>query len=151
MHRSYEPASAVGQDGVLTQSQEIVASWANGTDMETDTAVRDATRRTRLANERTYLAWWRTGLTALAVSFGAGRLLPELSQGPNWPFELVGIAFAVVGIVFMTYGYVRHREVEAALDRGDYERLPDRAAFALAAVGALLGVATVVLVLLHTT
>ena len=80
--------------------------------------VRDATRRTRLANERTYLAWWRTGLTALAVSFGAGRLLPELSRGPNWPFELVGIAFAVVGIVFMGYGYLRHREVETALDRG---------------------------------
>ena len=35
---------------------------------------RDATRRTRLANERTYLAWWRTGLTAFAVSFGAGRI-----------------------------------------------------------------------------
>src|SRR5216117_2820930 len=99
------------------------------------TEVGDATRRTRLANERTYLAWWRTGLTALAVSFGAGRLLPELSHGPNWPF-------AAVGIVFATYGYVRHREVDAALDRGDYESLPDRAAFALAAVGGLLGVAT---------
>ena len=49
---------------------------------------RDAARRTRLANERTYLAWWRTGLTTLAVSVGAGRLIPELSQGPNWPFEL---------------------------------------------------------------
>jgi uncharacterized membrane protein YidH (DUF202 family) len=48
---------------------------------------RDATRRTRLANERTYLAWWRTGLTALAVSFGAGRLVPQLSGGPNWPFS----------------------------------------------------------------
>jgi uncharacterized membrane protein YidH (DUF202 family) len=30
--------------------------------------VEDATRRTRLANERTYLAWWRTGLTALAYA-----------------------------------------------------------------------------------
>jgi uncharacterized membrane protein YidH (DUF202 family) len=27
----------------------------------------DASRRTRLANERTELAWWRTGLTALAA------------------------------------------------------------------------------------
>ena len=113
--------------------------------------VRDATRRTRLANERTYLAWWRTGLTALAVSFGAGRLLPELSNGPNWPFEVVGIAFAAVGIVFMTYGYIRHKEVEAALDRGDSESLPNRAAFALGAVGGLLGVATLLLVVLNTT
>ena len=35
---------------------------------------RDAMRRTPLANERTYLAWWRTGLATFAVSFGAGRL-----------------------------------------------------------------------------
>ncbi|MGZ5314068.1 MAG: DUF202 domain-containing protein, partial [Solirubrobacterales bacterium] len=39
---------------------------------------RDATRRTRLANERTQLAWWRTGLTALAVAVGIGRVIPEL-------------------------------------------------------------------------
>ena len=77
--------------------------------------LQDATRRTRLANERTYLAWWRTGLTALAVSFGAGKLLPELSGGANWPFELVGAAFALIGVVFMVYGYVRHNEVDRAL------------------------------------
>ena len=112
--------------------------------------VEDATRRTRLANERTYLAWWRTGLTALAVSFGAGRLLPELSHGPNWPFELAGIAFAIVGIAFMAYGYVRHRDVEGALDRGDYAGLEERAAFIFAAVGTLLGVATILLVVLNT-
>jgi len=58
----------------------------------------DATRRTRLANERTYLAWWRTGLTALAVSFAAGKLLPELTEGAKWPYEVVGVAFALVGI-----------------------------------------------------
>ena len=111
----------------------------------------DATRRTRLANERTYLAWWRTGLTALAVSFGAGKLLPELSHGANWPFELVGIAFAVVGIVFMTYGYVRHKAVETALDRGDYAGLADRAAILLAVAGGLLGLATIVLVVINTS
>ena len=30
----------------------------------------DASRRTRLASERTELAWWRTGLTALAFALG---------------------------------------------------------------------------------
>ncbi len=43
--------------------------------------VGDATRRTHLANERTYLAWWRTGLAALAVSLGAGKLVPPLTPG----------------------------------------------------------------------
>ena len=57
----------------------------------------DATRRTRLANERTYLAWWRTGLTTFAVSVAAGKLVPELSSGAAWPFEAIGVAFAVVG------------------------------------------------------
>jgi putative membrane protein len=110
---------------------------------------RDATRRTRLANERTYLAWWRTGLTALAVSFGAGRLVPELSGGPTWPFEAIGVAFAVIGIAFMAYGYVRHREVDAALVRGDYAALPTRVSVVFAGVGALLGLATILLVVLH--
>jgi inner membrane protein YidH len=112
---------------------------------------RDATRRTRLANERTYLAWWRTGLTTLAVSFAAGRLVPELSGGPRWPFELIGVSFAIVGIAFMIYGYLRHREVDAALSRGDYTSLPNRTALLFAGVGGLLGVATILLVLLHPT
>ena len=112
---------------------------------------RDAMRRTRLANERTYLAWWRTGLTTFAVSFGAGRLVPELSNGPKWPFELIGVAFAIVGVAFVTYGYVRHRDVEAALSRGEYTSLANRAAIVFAGVGALLGVATMILVLVHPT
>ena len=111
--------------------------------------VRDAIRRTRLANERTYLAWWRTGLTTFAVSFGAGRLVPQLSGGPNWAFQLIGVAFALVGVAFVTYGYLRYREVESALSRGEYTSLADRAALIFGGVGALLGVATIVLVLLR--
>jgi inner membrane protein YidH len=110
---------------------------------------RDATRRTRLANERTYLAWWRTGLTALAVSFGAGRLVPELAGGPRWPFEAIGIAFALVAIAFMAYGYVRHKQVDEALARGDYAALPGRASILFAAAGALLGLGTILVVVLH--
>jgi putative membrane protein len=110
---------------------------------------RDATRRTRLANERTYLAWWRTGLTGLAVSFGAGRLVPELSGGPRWPFEVVGVGFAVVGVAFMGYGYIRHRAVESALARGEYVSLSNRAAIVFAGVGGALGLATILVVLFH--
>jgi putative membrane protein len=107
----------------------------------------DATRRTRLANERTYLAWWRTGLTAFAVSFAAGRIAPELSSGAAWPFEALGVAFALVGLGFIGYGYVRQKQVDEALARGDYAPLDDRAALVFAAAGIVLGLATLLLVL----
>ena len=112
--------------------------------------LRDATRRTRLANERTYLAWWRTGLTAFAVSFAAGRIAPELSGGAAWPFEVLGVAFALVGLGFIGYGYVRQKQVDEALARGDYAPFDDRAAIVFAVAGLLLGFATIVLVIAGT-
>ena len=108
---------------------------------------RDATRRTRLANERTYLAWWRTGLTALAVSFAAGRLLPELTNGTKWPYEVVGVAFAVVGVAFIVQGYRRQREIDEALARGEWAPFDTRSALLFAAAGAALGLATIALVI----
>lgn len=84
--------------------------------------VGDALRRTRLANERTYLAWWRTGLTTFAVGLGAGKLVPELSTGTAWPFELIGTAFSLAGITLIAYAYVRQRQVEDAVARGAMPR-----------------------------
>jgi putative membrane protein len=110
---------------------------------------RDAVRRTRLANERTYLAWWRTGLTSLAVSFGAGRLVPELAKGAKWPFETIGVAFAVDGVAFIVQGYRRQKEIDEALARGDYAPLAGGTALTFALVGTLLGIGTIVLVVSH--
>lgn len=107
----------------------------------------DALRRTRLANERTYLAWWRTGLTALAVGLGAGKLVPELSGGSTWPFEVVGTAFGLVGIALMAYAYVRQKRVEEAVARGGYAPFDPRASLVFAAVGVILGIGTIVVIL----
>jgi putative membrane protein len=108
---------------------------------------RDATRRTRLANERTYLAWWRTGLTTLAVSLAAGKLVPELSSGAAWPFEVLGVAFGVVGVVFIAYAYLRQKRVEEALARGQFAPFETRVALVFAALGLVLGVGTIVVIL----
>ena len=108
---------------------------------------RDATRRTRLANERTYLAWWRTGLTALAVGIAAGKLVPELSSGAAWPFEVIGVAFAGVGLLLIAYAYVRQKRVEEALSRGEYAPFAPRTGLAFAALGVLLGLATIIIIL----
>jgi putative membrane protein len=110
--------------------------------------VEDATRRTRLANERTYLAWWRTGLTSLAVSIGIGRVVPATSHVTRWPYELVGAGFGVLGVAFIAAAFVRARAVERALDRGEFVRLDERASLAFVVLGTALGVATILLVVL---
>ena len=107
----------------------------------------DATRRTRLANERTYLAWWRTGLTSLAVSLGTGKLVPALTDGPQWPYVVVGVGFALLGVAFIAYGFVRQRAVELAIARGEYVGLDARLVAALTAIGMLLGLALLIIVI----
>jgi inner membrane protein YidH len=110
----------------------------------------DASRRTYLANERTELAWWRTGLTALAVSLGVGRVIPELGGGPNWPYAVIGAGYAVLGTGFIAYGAWRERAVRRAFERGHFA-YPDARVFgALTALAVLLGMATFVLVVVES-
>ena len=107
---------------------------------------KDAARRTRLANERTYLAWWRTGLTSIAVCVGLGRIVPGVADVTKWPYELVGAGYGVLGVAFMLLAHVRVRAVEAAVDRGEFARLDARWSGGLLIVGAALGIASVLLV-----
>jgi putative membrane protein len=113
-----------------------------------ETGVEDATRRTRLANERTYLAWWRTGLTSLAVAVGIGRIAPEVSGGASWPYAVVGAGFGLLGLAFIALGYVRARKVERALERGEFAPLGSALTAALLAGGLLIGAATTLVVVL---
>ena len=115
--------------------------------MASSEETRDATRRTRLATERTYLAWWRTGLTAFAVGVAAGKIVPELSSGAAWPFEAIGVGFALVGVLFIAYAYVRQKQVETALARGDYAPFDTRAGLVFAGLGLMLGLATITVIL----
>jgi inner membrane protein YidH len=109
--------------------------------------VEDATRRTRLATERTFLAWWRTGLAALAVGLAAGKLVPELSSGASWPYELLGVGYSLLGIAFIVYGHRRQHVLEAAVRRGEWAPFDASVAAALTVAGVVLGAATIVLVL----
>ncbi len=109
----------------------------------------DATRRTLLASERTELAWWRTGLTGLAVALAVGRIVPGLDGSPQrWPYVIAGVCFALYGIAVIAYGSARRRAVETALIEGRFPIAPRLAHTALAVGGVILGLFTVVLVLL---
>jgi putative membrane protein len=102
-----------------------------------------AERRTSLATERTVLAWWRTGFTAIAVALGVGRVLPDLATHPTrWPYVVIGVGFALYGIALILYGTWSLRD-----EMGE-PTARSRPLLGLAAVGVLLGLASVLLIVI---
>jgi putative membrane protein len=109
----------------------------------------DATRRTYLAGERTQLAWWRTGLTALAVALGVGRVVPELSgNGARWPYVIAGVGFALWGIFAIAYGTANREAMQKALREGRFHEAPTWPLRTLSVAGIGLGLLTALLILL---
>jgi len=107
----------------------------------------EGSRSTHLASERTLLAWWRSGLAAMAVALAVGRLLPALLGSSRTPFALLGVGFALLALAFIAYGTTRQRQVERAIDEGTFRSLDGWVVLALATLMAILAVSTIVLVL----
>src|SRR3954466_8966492 len=80
----------------------------------------DQARRTSMAAERTWLAWWRTGLAASAGALGVGRLAPELLQVAAWPYVLLGCAYAMLAVGLLIVGALRQRDLERAMRTGGH-------------------------------
>jgi putative membrane protein len=106
-----------------------------------------AEHRTRLAGERTYLAWWRTAIAALAVGLGVGKVAPSLSDEPTWPYVVLGVGFSLLGIACAAYAYARQREIDRAIDRGELAPPDDRMSALLSGGAVVLGVGLVALLL----
>jgi putative membrane protein len=95
--------------------------------------------RTQLAVERTYLAWWRTGLTGYAVALTTTRLVPDLAKTKvQWPYTVIGIGFAVLGTACLAYGEHRRRA-------GADQDVSGSLTLLLTAGGAVLGLALIAL------
>lgn len=107
----------------------------------------DATRRTHLANERTQLAWWRTGFTTIAVGVGIGRVVPELGGGDHWSYAALGVGYIVYGILFILVGTWRQRQVETAVMDASWAAQERSIVLGLTVVGVLLAVLTGLLVI----
>lgn len=106
-------------------------------------------RRTRLAGERTQLAWWRTGLAALAVALGVGRVVPELDPTvTKWPYAVAGVGFAIWGIAALAFGTLQRTEVEHAIDHDEVREPRTWPLFALTLLAIALGLLTATLIVL---
>jgi inner membrane protein YidH len=108
---------------------------------------RDYTRRTLLANERTYLAWWRTGITSVAAALGAARVVPELSNVKHhWPYTVVGVGFTLIGMVCFIYGHMRREAVDRAVRSGEFSEISHRVTLVISVGGAVLAGVLVALI-----
>ena len=102
-----------------------------------------STARDHLANERTFLAWTRTGLGLAAL----GVALAQLIDSEGAIATAGGVLMVLAGIGAMAYGTLRYQEVRRGLMEGRYpvakwEVLVMAAIVILASIGGILLLAT---------
>ncbi len=67
-----------------------------------DDRTRWAAARTRLAQERTFNAWLRSGLGLMAFSIAIARYI---TFDPSWLSDLMSILFFLIGALMIVLGY----------------------------------------------
>jgi putative membrane protein len=107
----------------------------------------DQARRTSMAAERTWLAWWRTALAASVGALGVGRLAPELLGVATWPYIVLGCGYGALAVGLLVSGALRQRDLERALRTGGHVPLRFRTVAVFTGGGIALALMTVVLVL----
>ena len=108
--------------------------------------------RDYLAEERTFLAWIRTGLTLMGFGFVVARFglfleVMQITRGgsaaqPHGLSPWFGTAFIAVGVAMNLLSIRRHLRLVGELNRGQFaDRRPSQQAVILALFLALIGVA----------
>ena len=110
----------------------------------------DVAQRTSMAAERTWLAWWRTALTATAGSLAVGRFAPELLDVAAWPYVVLGTGYAGLAVGLLVMGARRQRDLQRAVERGAQAPLSFRLVMLFTVGGVVLALTTVVLVVAQT-
>jgi putative membrane protein len=106
--------------------------------------------RDHLANERTFLAWLRTGVATIVFGFAIGRLSIALQQilqiegkpAPSTGLTAwLGVVAIVAGVLAILAGHMRYHQTGAQIERGTFKPprfTIDISAFLLAAFGLVL-------------
>lgn len=109
----------------------------------------DVTRRTLLAAERTWLAWWRSGIAAATAAVAVGGVVPELVDGARTPYVVLGAGYAALAAAVFVGAAVRRRQVEEALRRGDFVGIGERGVLALTLVALALAMGTLAIIVVQ--
>jgi putative membrane protein len=80
----------------------------------------DSRARTHLANERTFLAWFRTGLTLLALGLAAGQFLSR-DVASGFPLvRAIATVLVATGMFLVSVGVVRYVRGRARIDTAEF-------------------------------
>ena len=91
-------------------------------DPSSDNRTNWAHERTRLAKERTFSSWLRSGLSAVGVGLGLVKLLPSVE--PRWMMQLIGILFIGAGAIIFAMGYATYHNVMKKLEEEGFQGIP---------------------------
>ena len=78
----------------------------------------DSRARTHLANERTFLAWFRTGVTLIALGVAAGPLL--IGASGFGLSRLLSLSVVAAGIALLISGRARYSVSRGRIDAGTF-------------------------------
>jgi putative membrane protein len=109
----------------------------------------DVTRRTLLAAERTWLAWWRSGIAAATASVAVGGVVPELVDSGRTAYVLLGCGYALLAAGVFAAAAFRRRKVERALEHGEWAGVGERGVLALTLVGMALALGTLAVIVVQ--
>ena len=119
--------------------------------------VKEETLRVHLANERTMLAWIRTGIALMAFGFAIARFGIFLRQVANVPAAhadgkgvgstWVGAALVSLGMLANLMATLRFAHIRRAINRGDVGAPSASAVYAVGITAALVGLVMTVLLL----
>ena len=109
-----------------------------------------AVDRTRLAHERTLMAWVRTATSMISFGFTIAKLVPNRDNGrESWILDTHTFASIMIGValVALTFAAIQHRREMRTLRAQYGDRVPYSNAMLVASLVAAFGILAFVAVL----